>query len=278
MTRPRRLHILPGFGLSLGMSLLLVAIVLLLALSGLALNLAELSFADYRAIVSDVQTLAALRVTFWAAAWASLFNALFGLLLAWVLSRYRFPGRIFIDALVDLPFALPTAVAGIALATLFAADGWLGQPLAALGIAIAYKPAGIVVAMIFTSIPFVVRAVQPVLEALPPAVEEAAATLGARPPQIFTRVILPQLMPALASGVVLSFARSLGEFGAVIFIAGNQPYVSKVVSLLIFERLQEFDLPAAAAIASLMLAASLLLLLLVNLWQGHFLRRFGRNA
>ena len=278
MTHPRRLPVLPGFGLSLGMSLLFVAIVLLLPLSGLALNLAELSFADYRAIVSDVQTLAALRVTFWAAAWASLFNALFGLLLAWVLSRYRFPGRIFIDALVDLPFALPTAVAGIALATLFAADGWLGQPLAALGIAIAYKPAGIVVAMIFTSIPFVVRAVQPVLEALPPAVEEAAATLGARPPQIFTRVILPQLMPALASGVVLSFARSLGEFGAVIFIAGNQPYVSKVVSLLIFERLQEFDLPAAAAIASLMLAASLLLLLLVNLWQGHFLRRFGRNA
>ena len=265
MTHPRRLQVLPGFGLSLGMSLLFVAIVLLLPLSGLALNLAELSFADYRAIVSDVQTLAALRVTFWAAAWASLFNALFGLLLAWVLSRYRFPGRIFIDALVDLPFALPTA-------------GWLGQPLAALGIAIAYKPAGIVVAMIFTSIPFVVRAVQPVLETLSPAVEEAAATLGARPPQIFTRVILPQLMPALASGVVLSFARSLGEFGAVIFIAGNQPYVSKVVSLLIFERLQEFDLPAAAAIASLMLAASLLLLLLVNLWQGHFLRRFGRNA
>ena len=278
MTRPRRLQILPGFGLSLGMSLLFVALILLLPLSGLALNLAQLTLADYWNIVSDGQTLAALRVTFWAAAWASLFNALFGLLLAWVLTRYRFPGRVFIDALVDLPFALPTAVAGIALATLFATEGWLGKPLAALGIAIAYKPAGIVVAMIFTSIPFVVRAVQPVLEALPPAVEEAAATLGARPPQIFTRVILPQLMPALASGVVLSFARSLGEFGAVIFIAGNQPYVSKVVSLLIFERLQEFDLPAAAAIASLMLAASLLLLLLVNLWQGHFLRRFGRNA
>ena len=276
--RPRRLQVLPGFGLSLGMSLLFVALILLLPLSGLALNLAQLTFADYWNIVSDGQTLAALRVTFWAAAWASLFNALFGLLLAWVLTRYRFPGRVFIDALVDLPFALPTAVAGIALATLFAKDGWLGQPLAALGIAVAYQPAGIVVAMIFTSIPFVVRAVQPVLEALPPAVEEAATTLGARPHQVFPRVILPQLMPALASGVVLSFARSLGEFGAVIFIAGNQPYISKVVSLLIFERLQEFDLPAAAAIASLMLAASLLLLLLVNLWQGHFLRRFGRNA
>ena len=281
MTQPRprrRLQVLPGFGLSLGMSLLFVALILLLPLSGLVLNLAQLTFADYWNIVSDGQTLAALRVTFWAAAWASLFNALFGLLLAWVLTRYRFPGRGLIDALVDLPFALPTAVAGIALATLFAQDGWLGQPLVALGIAVAYQPAGIVVAMIFTSIPFVVRAVQPVLEALPPAVEEAATTLGARPHQVFTRVILPQLMPALASGVVLSFARSLGEFGAVIFIAGNQPYVSKVVSLLIFERLQEFDLPAAAAIASLMLAASLLLLLLVNLWQGHFLRRFGRNA
>ena len=276
--RPRRLQVLPGFGLSLGMSLLFVALILLLPLSGLAINLAQLTFADYWNIVSDGQTLAALRVTFWAAAWASLFNALFGLLLAWVLTRYRFPGRGLVDALVDLPFALPTAVAGIALATLFAQDGWLGQPLAALGIAVAYQPAGIVVAMIFTSIPFVVRAVQPVLEALPPAVEEAATTLGAHPHQVFTRVILPQLMPALASGVVLSFARSLGEFGAVIFIAGNQPYVSKVVSLLIFERLQEFDLPAAAAIASLMLAASLLLLLLVNLWQGHFLRRFGRNA
>ena len=278
MTRPRRLQVLPGFGISLGMSLFFVALILLLPLSGLAINLAQLTLADYWAIISDGQTLAALRVTFWAAAWASLFNALFGLLLAWVLTRYRFPGRVFIDALVDLPFALPTAVAGIALATLFAAEGWLGKPLAALGIAIAYKPAGIVVAMIFTSIPFVVRAVQPVLEALPPAVEEAAATLGARPAQVFRHVILPQLMPALASGVVLSFARSLGEFGAVIFIAGNQPYVSKVVSLLIFERLQEFDLPAAAAIASLMLAASLLLLLLVNLWQGHFLRRFGRNT
>ena len=276
--RPRRLQVLPGFGLSLGMSLLFIALILLLPLSGLAINLAQLTFADYWNIVSDGQTLAALRVTFWAAAWASLFNALFGLLLAWVLTRYRFPGRGLVDALVDLPFALPTAVAGIALATLFAQDGWLGQPLAALGIAVAYQPAGIVVAMIFTSIPFVVRAVQPVLDALPPAVEEAATTLGARPHQVFTRVILPQLMPALASGVVLSFARSLGEFGAVIFIAGNQPYVSKVVSLLIFERLQEFDLPAAAAIASLMLAASLLLLLLVNLWQGHFLRRFGRNA
>ena len=199
MTRPRRLQILPGFGLSLGMSLLFVALVLLLPLSGLAINLAQLSLADYWNIVSDGQTLAALRVTFWAAAWASLFNALFGLLLAWVLTRYRFPGRGLIDALVDLPFALPTAVAGIALATLFAQDGWLGQPLAALGIAVAYQPAGIVVAMIFTSIPFVVRAVQPVLEALPPAVEEAATTLGARPHQVFTRAFASEIASSRSS-------------------------------------------------------------------------------
>lgn len=276
LPRPRRLQVLPGFGLSLGLSLFFVALVLLLPLTGLVMNVARLSLTDYWAVISDAQVLAALRVTLWAAAWASLVNAVCGLLLAWVLVRYRFFGREMVDALVDLPFALPTAVAGIALAALFAADGWLGRPLAALGVQVAFQPLGIVVAMVFTSIPFVVRAVQPVLEALPRQVEEAAATLGARPWQVFCRVILPLLSPALVSGVVLSFARSLGEFGAVIFIAGNQPFVSKVVSLVIFERLQEFDMPAAAALASVMLALSLLLLLVVNVWQGFFLRRFGR--
>ena len=273
---PRRLQVLPGFGLSLGLSLFFVALVLLLPLTGLVMNVAQLSLTDYWAVISDAQVLAAFRVTLWAAAWASLVNAVCGLLLAWVLVRYRFFGRGMVDALIDLPFALPTAVAGIALAALFAADGWLGRPLAALGVQVAFQPLGIVVAMVFTSIPFVVRAVQPVLEALPRQVEEAAATLGARPWQVFCRVILPLLSPALVSGVVLSFARSLGEFGAVIFIAGNQPFVSKVVSLVIFERLQEFDMPAAAALASVMLALSLLLLLVVNVWQGFFLRRFGR--
>ena len=276
LSRPRRLQVLPGFGLSLGLSLFFVALVLLLPLTGLVMNVARLSLTDYWAVISDAQVLAAFRVTLWAAAWASLVNAVCGLLLAWVLVRYRFFGRGMVDALVDLPFALPTAVAGIALAALFAADGWLGRPLAALGVQVAFQPLGIVVAMVFTSIPFVVRAVQPVLEALPRQVEEAAATLGARPWQVFCRVILPLLSPALVSGVVLSFARSLGEFGAVIFIAGNQPFVSKVVSLVIFERLQEFDMPAAAALASVMLALSLLLLLVVNVWQGFFLRRFGR--
>ena len=276
LPRPRRLQVLPGFGLSLGLSLFFVALVLLLPLTGLIMNVARLSLTDYWAVISDAQVLAAFRVTLWAAAWASLVNAVCGLLLAWVLVRYRFFGRGMVDALVDLPFALPTAVAGIALAALFAADGWLGRPLAALGVQVAFQPLGIVVAMVFTSIPFVVRAVQPVLEALPRQVEEAAATLGARPWQVFCRVILPLLSPALVSGVVLSFARSLGEFGAVIFIAGNQPFVSKVVSLVIFERLQEFDMPAAAALTSVMLALSLLLLLVVNVWQGFFLRRFGR--
>lgn len=276
LPRPRRLQVLPGFGLSLGLSLFFVALVLLLPLTGLVMNVARLSLTDYWAVISGAQVLAAFRVTLWAAAWASLVNAVCGLLLAWVLVRYRFFGRGIVDALVDLPFALPTAVAGIALAALFAADGWLGRPLAALGVQVAFQPLGIVVAMVFTSIPFVVRAVQPVLEALPRQVEEAAATLGARPWQVFCRVILPLLSPALVSGVVLSFARSLGEFGAVIFIAGNQPFVSKVVSLVIFERLQEFDMPAAAALASVMLALSLLLLLVVNVWQGFFLHRFGR--
>lgn len=276
LPRPRRLQVLPGFGLSLGLSLFFVALVLLLPLTGLVMNVARLSLTDYWAVISDAQVLAAFRVTLWAAAWASLVNAVCGLLLAWVLVRYRFFGRGMVDALVDLPFALPTAVAGIALAALFAADGWLGRPLAALGVQVAFQPLGIVVAMVFTSIPFVVRAVQPVLEALPRQVEEAAATLGARPWQVFCRVILPLLSPALVSGVVLSFARNLGEFGAVIFIAGNQSFVSKVVSLVIFERLQEFDMPAAAALASVMLALSLLLLLVVNVWQGFFLRRFGR--
>ena len=276
LPRPRRLQVLPGFGLSLGLSLFFVALVLLLPLTGLVMNVAQLSLTDYWAVISDAQVLAAFRVTLWAAAWASLVNAVCGLLLAWVLVRYRFFGRGMVDALIDLPFALPTAVAGIALAALFAADGWLGRPLAALGVQVAFQPLGIVVAMVFTSIPFVVRAVQPVLEALPRQVEEAAATLGARPWQVFCRVILPLLSPALVSGVVLSLARSRCEFGPGIFISRNQPCVSKVVSLVIFERLQEFDMPAAAALASVMLALSLLLLLVVNVWQGFFLRRFGR--
>ncbi|HBM49547.1 MAG TPA: sulfate ABC transporter permease subunit CysT, partial [Marinobacter sp.] len=204
---------------------------------------------------------------------ASLFNGLFGLLLAWVLVRYEFPGKRLIDAVVDLPFALPTAVAGITLATLFAQNGWYGQALAKAGIEVAFTPLGIVVAMAFTSIPFVVRTVQPVLEELSPADEEAAVSLGASDARVFRKVIFPSLWPALVTGIALSFTRSLGEFGAIIFIAGNTPYVSEVTSLMIFVRLQEYDYAAASAIAAMVLLVSLVLLFAINLWQGRYLRR-----
>lgn len=275
----RSLRVLPGFSLTLGTSLLFIGIVLLLPLSSMAMNVAEMSFAQYWFTITDPRVLASFRVTLVTAAIASLFNGIFGLLLAWILVRYSFPGRGIIDALIDLPFALPTAVAGITLATLFASNGWYGQFLALFGLQIAYKPAGIVVAMIFTSIPFVVRTVQPVLETLPVQLEEASATLGASPFQTFMKVLWPMLMPAWVTGVGLSFARSLGEFGAVIFIAGNEPYVSEVTALMIFVKQQEFDLPAAAAIASVVLIASLLLLLAINAWQLWFYKIYqGRKV
>ncbi len=263
-------HVLPGFSLTMGISLLFIAIVLLLPLSAMALTLGSMSWSQYFAVLGEPRVLASYRVTLVSAAIASLVNGALGGLLAWVLVRYRFPGRGVIDALIDLPFALPTAVAGITLASLFAENGWYGQLFAKLGLKIAYTPCGIVIAMIFTSIPFVVRSVQPVLEALPRQLEEAAATLGASSAQTFAKVLWPMLMPAWISGIGLSFARSLGEFGAVIFIAGNQPYVSEITSLMVFTKLQAFDIPAAAAIASVLLLFSLLLLLVINGWQLYF--------
>jgi sulfate transport system permease protein len=203
---------------------------------------------------------------------ATLFNLVFGLALAWVLVRYRFPGRRLVDAIVDLPFALPTAVAGIALTTLFATNGWFGGPLSHLGIKVAYTPLGIIVAMSFTSIPFIVRTVQPVLEELDPALEEAGQTLGASDLSIFASVMLPLLAPALLAGVSLSFARSLGEFGAIIFIAGNQPFSTEITALLAFIRLEEYDYPASAAIASVMLLTAFVMLALTNLMQARALR------
>lgn len=273
--RVSTLRVLPGFALTMGMSLLFIAVVLLLPLSGMVMETAGMTWQQYWFVITDPRVMASYRVTLVTAGVASVLNGVFGLLLAWVLVRYRFAGRQLIDALVDLPFALPTAVAGITLATLFAPNGWYGQFLAPLGIKVAYAPLGIVVAMVFTSLPFVVRSVQPVLETLPVALEEAAQTLGATAWQRFVLVLLPLLMPAWISGVMLSFARSLGEFGAVIFIAGNQPFVSEITSLMIFTRLQEFDLPAATAIASVVLLFSLLLLLFINIWQGIFYRRFN---
>ncbi|SFR47017.1 sulfate transport system permease protein [Marinobacter daqiaonensis] len=269
----RSKRVLPGFGLSLGISLLFISLVLLLPLTGLVAEASGMSWSQFWFVISDPRVVASYKVTLWTALAASLFNGVFGLLLAWCLVRYEFPGKRLIDAMVDLPFALPTAVAGITLATLLSRDGWYGQWLDTLGINLAYTPAGIVIAMAFTSLPFVVRTVQPVLEEMPPEDEEAAITLGASDGRVFRKVIFPTLWPALVTGVALSFTRSLGEFGAVIFIAGNTPYVSEVTSLMIFIRLQEYDYAAASAIAAMVLLVSLSLLFAITLWQGRYLRR-----
>ncbi|WP_076500902.1 sulfate/thiosulfate ABC transporter permease CysT [Shewanella morhuae] len=271
--RLRHKRVLPGFSISLGVSLLFVSLILLLPISGLIMQTSSMSWSEYWGVISDPRVVASYRVTILSALAASLFNCLFGLLLAWVLVRYEFPGKRIVDALVDLPFALPTAVAGITLASLYAANGQIGSLLAEFGIKVAYTPLGIVVAMIFTSIPFVVRTVQPVLEELSHDEEEAGMTLGASDRAVFWHIILPSLWPALMMGTALSFTRSLGEFGAVIFIAGNMPYISEITSLMIFVRLQEFDFAGASAIASVVLLTSLLLLLLINLWQARYLRR-----
>ncbi|ABM25976.1 sulfate/thiosulfate ABC transporter permease CysT [Shewanella sp. W3-18-1] len=271
--RLRHKRVLPGFTISLGVSLLFVSLILLLPTTGLIMQTSSMSWSEYWGVIADPRVVASYRVTILSALAASLFNCLFGLLLAWVLVRYEFPGKRILDALVDLPFALPTAVAGITLATLYAENGQIGSLLAEWGIKVAYTPLGIVVAMIFTSIPFVVRTVQPVLEELSHEEEEAGMTLGASDIAVFWRVILPSLWPALMIGTALSFTRSLGEFGAVIFIAGNMPYISEITSLMIFVRLQEFDFAGASAIASVVLMTSLLLLLLINLWQARYLRR-----
>ncbi|TCS39026.1 sulfate/thiosulfate ABC transporter permease CysT [Reinekea marinisedimentorum] len=269
----RHKRVLPGFGISLGVSLFFVSLVLLLPVTGLVMQTKGLTWSQYWFVISDPRLVASYKITLYSALVASLFNAVFGLLLAWVLVRYSFPGKRILDALVDLPFALPTAVAGITLATLYSSSGWLGSLLEQVGIKVAYTPLGIIVAMAFTSIPFVVRTVQPVLEELSSEEEEAAITLGASDAAIFLRVIFPAILPALITGAALSFTRSLGEFGAVIFIAGNMPYVSEITSLMIFVRLQEFDFAGASAVASVVLMASLILLLLINLWQGRYLRR-----
>lgn len=269
----RSKRVLPGFGLSLGISLFFVSLVLLLPLTGLVLETSGMSWDQFWFTITDPRVVESYKVTLLTAFAASIFNGLFGLLLAWVLVRYDFPGKRLVDAVVDLPFALPTAVAGITLVTLFSESGWYGQLLSAIGIEVAFTPVGIVIAMAFTSIPFVVRTVQPVLEELSPADEEAAVSLGASDGRVFRKVIFPSLWPALVTGVALSFTRSLGEFGAIIFIAGNTPYVSEVTSLMIFVRLQEYDYAAASAIASLVLLVSLVLLFSINLWQGRYLRR-----
>ncbi|PCQ34107.1 molybdate ABC transporter permease subunit [Proteus mirabilis] len=266
-------RVLPGFGLSLGSTLFYTCLILLLPMSALVVQLSEMSWAQYWAVITHPQIVAAYKVTLLSAGVASIFNAIFGMLLAWIITRYRFPGRKFLDGLMDLPFALPTAVAGLTLATLFSTQGWYGLVLDTFDIKVINTWIGIAVAMSFTSLPFVVRTVQPVLEELGPEYEEAAETLGANRWQTFRKVVLPELSPALLAGTVLSFTRSLGEFGAVIFIAGNIAWQTEVVSLMIFIRLQEFDYPAASAVASVILLVSLVLLFSINGLQSRFGKR-----
>ncbi|MDQ6438045.1 sulfate ABC transporter permease subunit CysT [Mesorhizobium sp. LHD-90] len=273
----KRRRVLPGLPLSLGITLFYVGLIVVLPLGALVFKAASLGPEDYWRIVSSARAVASYRVTVLSALAATAFNLVFGLALAWVLVRYSFPGKRLVDAIVDLPFALPTAVAGIALTTLFAPNGWFGSALAETGVKVAYTPLGIMVAMSFTSLPFIVRTVQPVLEDLDPTLEEAAQTLGGSDRSIFLRGILPLLMPALLAGLSLSFARSLGEFGAIIFIAGNQPMSTEITALLAFIRLEEYDYQAAAAIASVLLIAAFLMLAATNILQARALRYTARG-
>ena len=262
---------LPGFGLSFGVSTLFVSLVILTPIAGLLVYTSQMSLSQYWQAIADPRVLASYRVTLLGGLYATLAALILGILLAWILVRYRFPGRALLDALVDLPFALPTAVAGLTLSVLLAPQGWLGQWFALFGIKIAYAFPGLVIAMTFTSLPFVVRSVQPVLEEVGPEYEEAARTLGATPWQTTWRVILPELLPAIFTGASQSFIRSLGEFGAVVMIAGNIPFKTEITSLMIFTCTSEYDYPAAAAIATVVLGASLLLLFALQVLQGRLL-------
>ncbi len=265
--------ILPGFNLALGFTLLYLSLIVLIPLSAAFIRTTELTWQEFWFAVTTPRVLASYRLTFGAAFAAALVNAVFGLLVAWVLVRYRFPGKKLIDALVDLPFALPTAVAGIALTALYAGNGWIGQYLEPLGIKVAFTPIGVFVALTFIGLPFVVRTVQPVLEDIESELEEAAAMLGANRLQTFTRIIFPTIFPALMTGFALAFARAIGEYGSVIFIAGNMPMVSEITPLLIITKLEQYDYAGATALAVVMLVISFILLLVINLLQWWGRRR-----
>lgn len=260
--------VLPGFGLSLGYALLYMSLIVLIPLAGTFLKTTALSWAQFWETVTAPRALASYRLTFGASFIAALINAVFGLIVAWVLVRYQFPGKRLIDALVDLPFALPTAVAGIAFTAVYSNKGWIGQYLEPLGLQIAFTPLGIILVLTFIGLPFVVRTVQPVLEDIEPEVEEAAAILGAHRWQTLRRVIFPALRPALMTGFAMAFARAVGEYGSVIFIAGNMPMRTEITSLLIITKLEQYDYAGATALAVVMLVISFALLLLINLLQG----------
>jgi sulfate/thiosulfate transport system permease protein len=265
--------ILPDFGLTLGFTVLYLSLVVLIPLSALFFKTATLSWERFWATITDPRVVASYRLTFGASLVAAAINAVFGFIVAWVLVRYRFPGKKVVDAMVDLPFALPTAVSGIALTAIYAPTGWLGRHFDALDIQTAYSPLGVTIALTFIGLPFVVRTLQPALEDLDAESEEAAASLGASRVQTFTRVILPALFPALLTGFALAFARAVGEYGSVIFIAGNMPMKTEITSLLIITKLEQFDYAGATAIAVVMLVASFAMLLVINLMQWWFHRQ-----
>lgn len=273
MSTFKQYNVLPGFGLALGFILLYLSLIVLIPLSATFIQTAQLSWQEFWATVTAPRVVASYRLTFGASLAAALVNAVFGLLVAWVLVRYRFPGKRFVDALIDLPFALPTAVAGITLTAIYAGNGWIGQYLEPLGVKIAYTPLGVFVALTFIGLPFVVRTVQPVLEDIEPELEEAAAMLGATRLQTFQRIIFPTVLPALTTGFALAFARAIGEYGSVIFIAGNMPMISEITPLLIITKLEQYDYAGATAIAVVMLVISFMLLLVINVLQWWNRRR-----
>ncbi len=276
---PRRSgRVLPGFKLSLGFTLLYLSLIVLIPLSALVVNTLGMSWDAFWSTVSSPRVIASYRLSFGAALVAATVNALFGTLLAWVLVRYDFPFKRLLDALVDLPFALPTAVAGIALTALYSGKGWIGQFLEPYGLKIAFTPLGVAVAMVFIGLPFVVRTVQPVLEEAERELEEAAASLGASRLQTIAYVILPTILPAVMTGFALAFARALGEYGSVIFIAGNMPMVSEITPLLIITKLEQYDYSGATAIAVVMLSASFLMLFAINLLQAWMRKRGSKEA
>ncbi|MEI7682606.1 MAG: sulfate ABC transporter permease subunit CysT [Betaproteobacteria bacterium] len=267
--------VLPGFNLALGITLLYLGLIVLIPLSAAFIKTAALSWEQFWNIVTEPRVVASYKLTFGASFLAASINAVFGLIVAWVLVRYKFPGKRVVDALVDLPFALPTAVAGIALTAIYAPNGWLGRYFELAGIKVAFTPLGVLVALVFIGLPFIVRTVQPVLEDLEAKLEEAAATLGASRWQTFRRVLLPTLLPALLTGFALAFARAVGEYGSVVFIAGNMPMISEITPLIIITKLEQYDYKGATAVAVVMLLVSFVLLLLINYLQWLTRKRNG---
>lgn len=277
MKKRKKKNVLPGFGLSMGVTTLYISLFIFIPLSMIFIETSQLSWEEFWQVVTSERMLHAYKISFLTALAAAFFNAIFGFIIAWVLVRYTFPGKRIIDGMIDLPFALPTAVAGIALTTLYAPNGWFGQFFATLGIKIAFTPIGITIALMFIGLPFVVRMVQPVLENLEREVEEAASSLGASNRVTFIKVIFPEVLPALLAGFSLAFARGLGEYGSVVFIAGNMPMKTEIAPLMIMTKLEQFDYAGATAIAAVMLIISFICLLLINLLQKWSRRHEFQN-